>query len=72
MKRDKRQGLSKLPPDAIINNAVQVNRITLTFVGTVVFCVLSLLMPEIGVELVRRGLAGVTKANRFQLLAQSS
>jgi hypothetical protein len=34
--------------------------------------VLSLLTPEIGVELVRRGLAGVTKANRFQLLAQSS
>jgi uncharacterized protein YjbI with pentapeptide repeats len=50
VKRDKRQGLSKLPPDAIIkardDNAAQVNRITLTFVGSVVFCLLSLLTPD--------------------------
>jgi hypothetical protein len=50
VRRRKRQGLCKLPSDAIIkardDTGAQVNRITLTFVGTVVFCVLSLLAPD--------------------------
>jgi hypothetical protein len=47
---EKRRGLYKLPPDAIVkardDTAAQVNRISLTFVGTVIFCVLSLLTPD--------------------------
>jgi hypothetical protein len=50
LKRSKRQGLCKLPPEAIVkatdDTATQVNRILLTFVGTVIFCVLSLLTPD--------------------------
>jgi len=46
----RRQGLCKLPSDAIVkardDTEAQVNRILLTFVGTVVFCMLSLLTPD--------------------------
>jgi uncharacterized protein YjbI with pentapeptide repeats len=50
LQRSKRQGLCKLPPDAIVkardDTAAQINRILITFVGTVLFCVLSLLTPD--------------------------
>lgn len=45
-----RRGLAKLQPDllskAIDDTATQVNRILLTFVGTTIFCILSLLTPD--------------------------
>jgi hypothetical protein len=50
LRRRKRQGLCKLPSDVIIkardDTAAQVNRITLTFFGTFIFCMLSLLTPD--------------------------
>ena len=66
LKRRKRQGLCKLPADAIVkardDTAAQVNLILLTFVGTVIFCVLSLLTPDsallIGGEKLNVPLAG--------------
>jgi hypothetical protein len=46
----KGQSLSKLPPDllakAMDDTATQVNRLLLTFVGTAIFCLLSLLTPD--------------------------
>jgi hypothetical protein len=46
----KRQGLSKLSADLLAKasdeTATQVNRILLTFVGTTIFCLLSLLTPD--------------------------
>jgi len=46
----RRQGLRKLPPDLISKardeNATQVTRIGLTFLGTAAFCLLSLLSPD--------------------------
>jgi hypothetical protein len=49
--RHNRPGLCKLPSDAIIkardDTAAQVNQILLTFVGTVIFCMLSLFTPDI-------------------------
>jgi uncharacterized protein YjbI with pentapeptide repeats len=59
--RRHRKGLSKLSPDLIAkaqdDNAAQVTRILLTFVGTAVFCLLSLLTPDSAI------LAGSDKLN---------
>jgi hypothetical protein len=48
--RRKRQGLCKIPADVIIkardDTAAQVNRILLTFVSTVAFCLLFLFTPD--------------------------
>ena len=76
MKPHKRQGLWKLPSDAIVkardDTAAQVNRILLTFVGTVVFCVLSLLTPDtallVGGEKLNVPLAGPVSFFGFMLL----
>jgi hypothetical protein len=78
VRRRKSQGLCKLPPDAIIkardDTASQVNRITLTFVGIVVFCVLSLLTPDtallVGGEKLNLPLAGPVSFFGFMLLGR--
>jgi hypothetical protein len=70
------QGLCKLPSDAIVkardDTATQVNRILLTFVGTVIFCVLSLLTPDsallIGGEKLNVPFAGPVSFFGFMLL----
>jgi len=75
-RRGKRQGLCKLPSDAIFkardDTASQVNLILLTFVGTVVFCLLSLLTPDsallIGGEKLNVPLAGPISFFGFMLL----
>ena len=75
-KQRKRQGLSKLPPDDIVkardDTAAQVNRITLTFVGAVVFCALTLSTPDtallVGGERLNVPLAGPTSFFGFMLL----
>jgi hypothetical protein len=76
LRRRKRQGLCKLPSDAIVkardDTAAQVNRITLTFVGTVAFCVLSLLTPDaallVGGEKLNVPFAGPVPFFGFMLL----
>jgi hypothetical protein len=76
LNRRKRQGLCKLPADAIVkardDTAAQVNRILLTFVGTVIFCVLSLLTPDsallVGGEKLNVPLAGPVSFFGFMLL----
>ena len=75
-RRLKRQGLCKLPSDAIIkardDTAAQVNRVTLTFVGAVIFCVLSLLTPDsallVGGEKLNVPFAGPVSFFGFMLL----
>ena len=77
LKQHKRQGICKLPPDAIVkardDTAAQVNRIILTFVGAVIFCVLSLLTPDsallVGGEKLSVPLAGPVSFFGFILLA---
>jgi uncharacterized protein YjbI with pentapeptide repeats len=76
LKQRKRQGLCKLPADATVkardDNAAQVNRITLTFVGAVVFCALSLLTPDsallVGGEKLNAPLTGPVSFSGFMLL----
>ena len=76
LKQRKRQGLRKLPPEAIVkardDTAAQVNRILLTFVGTVIFCGLSLLTPDsallTGGEKLSVPLAGPVSFFGFMLL----
>jgi uncharacterized protein YjbI with pentapeptide repeats len=76
LKRRNRQGLCKLSADVIVkardDTAAQVNRILLTFVGTFLFCVLSLLTPDsallTGGEKLNVPLAGPVSFFGFMLL----
>jgi pentapeptide repeat protein len=76
VKRRKLQGLCKLPSDAVVkardDTAAQVNRILLTFVGTFVFYVLSLLTPDSALlasgEKLNVPLAGPVSFDGFMLL----
>ena len=78
-KQRKRQGLCKLPADAIVkardDTAAQANRILLTFVGAVVFCVVCLLTPDsallAGGEKLNVPLAGPVSFFGFMLLGPS-
>ena len=72
----RRRGLRKLPPDLIgkarDENAAQVTRIGLTFIGTAAFCLLSLLSPDSallgGNEKINVPLAGPVSFFGFMLL----
>src|SRR5262249_47854302 len=72
----RRRGLRKLPPDLIgkarDENAAQVTRIGLTFIGTAAFCLLSLLSPDTallgGSEKINVPLAGPVSFFGFMLL----
>jgi uncharacterized protein YjbI with pentapeptide repeats len=72
----RRQGLYKLSPDLISKardeTATQVTRIGLTFIGTAVFCLLSLLSPDSallgGSEKINVPLAGPVSFSGFMLL----
>jgi hypothetical protein len=78
LKQRKSQGLCKLPADAIVkardDTAAQANRILLTFVGAVVFCVLCLLTPDSALldgEKLNVPLAGPVSFFGFMLLGPS-